>query len=153
MKIILTHDVERLGNAGEVVEVKNGFARNYLLPRGYAVRWTRGAQKQIDLLTEARRKRQIDSLDEAHAIREAVEAATLTIAKKAGNDGHLFGGVSAAEIATVIEEVTGKKVDRRTITIPSSIKSLGSHKFEIKLHADVKATATVEVVEEGKKRK
>ena len=79
MKLILTHDVDMLGKAGEVVEVKDGYGRNYLIPRKYAIKWTKGAQKQIDIITEARRKRAIDSLDTANEIREALADATVTM--------------------------------------------------------------------------
>ena len=84
MKIILTHDVDRLGVAGDVVTVKDGYGRNYLIPRGYAVRWTKGGQKQIDQIAEARRRRAIQSLDEANAIQEALQANVLKIVKPAG---------------------------------------------------------------------
>ena len=100
MKLILTHDVAGLGQAGEVVEVKDGYGRNYLIPRGYATAWTKGGQKQVDQIAEARRKRAIASLDEAHALRDSLQADTLQIAKSAGENGRLYGAVTNADIAT-----------------------------------------------------
>ena len=147
MKIILTHDVDRLGVAGDVVTVKDGYGRNYLIPRGYAVRWTKGGQKQIDQIAEARRRRAIQSLD------EALQANVLKIVKPAGENGRLFGSVTNAEIAEAALAATGKKVDRRTITLVSPIKSTGSYKAAAKLHDDVVATISIEVVAEKKKKK
>jgi hypothetical protein len=153
MKIILTHDVDRLGMAGDVVTVKDGYGRNYLIPRGYAVRWTKGGQRQIDQIAEARRRRAIESLEEANAIQEALEANVLTITKAAGDNGRLFGAVTNAEIAEAAHAATGKKVDRRTITVTSPIKSTGSYKAAAKLHDDVVANIAIEVVAEKKKKK
>ncbi len=153
MKIILTHDVDRLGMAGDVVTVKDGYGRNYLIPRGYAVRWTKGGQRQIDQIAEARRRRAIESLEEANAIQEALEANVLTITKAAGDNGRLFGAVTNAEIAEAALAATGKKVDRRTITVTSPIKSTGSYKAAAKLHDDVVANIAIEVVAEKKKKK
>lgn len=153
MKLILTHDVERLGQAGEVVEVKDGYGRNYLLPRKFAIKWTKGAQKQVDALAEARRRRAIDDLESAHDIREAVEGETITIEKAAGDNGRLFGAVSPAEIAAAIEELTGKAVDRRQITVASPIKSTGAYTVEAALHDDVTATVKLNVVAESKKKR
>ncbi len=153
MKIILTHDVDRLGMAGDVVTVKDGYGRNYLIPRGYAVRWTKGGQRQIDQIAEARRRRAIESLEEANAIQEALEANVLTITKAAGDNGRLFGAVTNAEIAEAALAATGKKVDRRTITVTSPIKSTGSYKAAAKLHDDVVANIAIEVVAEKKEKK
>ncbi|MCF2707172.1 50S ribosomal protein L9 [Arcanobacterium haemolyticum] len=153
MKLILTHDVSGLGAAGEVVEVKDGYGRNYLVPRGYATLWTKGGQKQVDQIAEARRKRAIASLDEAHALREALQAATLTIVKTAGANGRLFGAVSNAEIADAASEAAGKAVDRRAINVPTPIKSTGTYKATIKLHDDVVATLNLSVVAAKTKKK
>ena len=146
MKLILTHDVAGLGQAGEVVEVKDGYGRNYLIPRGYATAWTKGGQKQVDQIAEARRKRAIASLDEAHALRDSLQADTLQIAKSAGENGRLFGAVTNADIAVAASAKVGKAVDRRAINLPTSIKSVGSYKATVKLHDDVSATLSIEVV-------
>ena len=108
MKIILTHEVEKLGSAGDVVEVKDGYARNFLLPRGYATRWTKGAQKQIDQMAEARRKRATEDIEAARELRDALEAEVLTVTKKAGDNGRLFGAVTTADVAAAAEALTGK---------------------------------------------
>ncbi len=153
MKLILTHDVDMLGKAGEVVEVKDGYGRNYLIPRKYAIKWTKGAQKQIDIITEARRKRAIDSLDTANEIREALADATVTITKAAGDNGRLFGAVSSKEIAAGIQKATGRKVDPRAITVASPIKSLGNYTATAKLHDDITATVKIAVEAEAKKKR
>ena len=153
MKLILTHDVQGLGQAGEIVEVKDGYGRNYLVPRGYATAWTKGGQKQVDQIAESRRKRAIASLEEAHALRDSLQGRTLTITKTAGDNGRLFGAVSNAEIAQVATEGTGKVVDRRQITVPTPIKSTGSYKATVKLHDDVFATLNLDVVALKTKKK
>ncbi|MBP3223339.1 MAG: 50S ribosomal protein L9 [Actinomycetaceae bacterium] len=153
MKLILTHDVERLGKAGEIIEVKDGFGRNYLIPRGFATKWTKGAQKQVDLLAEARRKRAIASLEDANAVREAVEGVVITIAKAAGENGRLFGGVSAADIASAVKEQTGAGIDRRNIVLPSAIKALGKHSAKAHLHDDITVSLSLDIVEEKKSKK
>lgn len=146
MKLILTHDVARLGEAGEVVEVKDGYGRNYLIPRGYATAWTKGGQKQVDQINESRRKRAISSLEDANELRDALEAQTLTVSKTAGENGRLFGAVTSADIAEAATAATGKSVDRRSINVASAIKSVGTYKATAKLHTDVSANLTVEVV-------
>ena len=153
MKLILTHDVDGLGSAGEVVEVKDGYGRNYLIPRGDATKWTKGGQKQVDQIAEARRKRAIASLEEANALRDALQSEALTIVKTAGESGRLFGAVTNAEIAAAATEATGKTVDRRTINVTTPIKSLGSYKATAKLHDDIVASLTIEVVEVVTKKK
>ena len=146
MKLILTHDVSGLGEAGEVVEDKDGYGRNYLIPRGYGTAWTKGGQKQVDEINESRRKRAIASLEDANALREALEAQTLTLTKTAGANGRLFGAVTSADIAEAAAAATGKSVDRRSINVATAIKSVGTYKATAKLHTDVSANLTVEVV-------
>ena len=124
MKLILTRDVERLGNAGEVVEVKDGYGRNYLLPKGVAIKWTKGAQKQIDLISEARRKRIIGDLDAAHALREKLEVESVTVSKIADDNGRLFGSVSAADIAEAVNEQLGATIDRRAVCLLALIEEV-----------------------------
>ena len=147
-KLILTHEVDRLGAPGDVVEVKDGYARNYLLPRGYATRWTKGAQKQIDQMAAARRKREIATVEEAQALRDKLAESTLTMPVRSGANGRLFGAVTAADIAEAASAATGSTVDRRKVIIGSPIKSLGSYKVSIKLHADVEAKVEIDVVSE-----
>ncbi|KMY22765.1 large subunit ribosomal protein L9 [Actinobaculum suis] len=150
MKIILTHDVDRLGQAGDVVEVKPGYGRNYLIPQGYATPWTKGAQRQIDQMAEARRRRAITDLEQAHALRDALVAEPLRIEKNAGESGRLFGAVSTRDIAEAATEKTGKPVDRRWIHLAKPIKSVGQHKARVKIADDVVADLEIEVVSASK---
>ncbi|AZN30283.1 50S ribosomal protein L9 [Flaviflexus salsibiostraticola] len=147
-KLILTHEVDRLGQPGDVVDVKDGYARNFLIPRGYATRWTKGAQKQIDQMAAARRKRDIASVEEAQTLRDKLEEATLTIKVRTGNSGRLFGAVTAADIAQAAQEQTGEAVDRRKVMVANPIKSIGTYRVEIRLHSDVSVMTTVDVVAE-----
>lgn len=144
-KLILTSEVSGLGSAGDVVEVKDGYARNYLLPRGFATRWTSGAQKQIDQMAAARRKREIASIEDARAVRDNLEATPVTIDVRAGKNGRLFGAVTAATIAEAVKEQLGAEVDRRKVHVSSPIKSAGDYKVTAKLYEDVEATINVVV--------
>ena len=145
-KLILTHDVAHLGEAGEVVEVKDGYARNYLLPRKLATPWTKGAQRQIDQMTEARRKRAIASLDQAQAARAWLTENVVTVTATAGANGRLFGAVTTAELAQAVKEAGGPTIDRRKIEAVPPIKSTGRHSASVRLHPDVVAPLEVNVV-------
>lgn len=146
-KLILTHDVENLGSAGEVVEVRSGYARNYLVPRGLATAWSKGAQQQIDQMAAARRKREIASIDDARAVRDALQsAAPVTIASKVGANGRLFGSVSTADIAEAVKADLGQTIDRRRVRIAQPIKATGDYTVVVNLHADVNANLKVRVV-------
>ena len=145
-RIILTHDVAHLGEAGEVVEVKDGYARNYLLPRKLATPWTKGAQRQIDQMTEARRKRAIASLDQAQAARAWLTENVVTVTATAGANGRLFGAVTTAELAQAVKDADGPALDRRKIEVVPPIKSTGRHSASVRLHPDVVAPLEVNVV-------
>ena len=132
-KLILTHDVPNLGHAGEVVEVKAGYARNYLVPRGFAAKWTAGAQKQIDQIAAAR------------PMRDALQGAVVEISGKVGNSGRLFGAVSAAAIADAVKEQLGQTIDRRRVIIASPIKAVGDYTVTVGLHPEVSANLKVRV--------
>lgn len=147
-KVILTHEVSGLGTAGDVVEVKDGYARNYLLPRGLATAWTKGVQRQIDQIRAARRKREIASVEEARAIRDSLEANAVTVTVRAGAGGRLFGAVTTADIAGAVQEAVGQQLDRRRIEVDQPIKTLGEHVVKVRLHDDVQARLTVNVVAE-----
>lgn len=145
-KVVLNRDVEKLGVAGDVVEVRDGYARNYLIPRGYAVKWTRGAQRHIDQIVEARRRHEISSVEDAIAIREKIDAAEdLALTRKAGSNGRLFGAVSPKHVAEVLSTALSRVIDHRKVELPQIIKSTGSYPVVIKLHPDVTAEATVVV--------
>ncbi|HLS00859.1 MAG TPA: 50S ribosomal protein L9 [Beutenbergiaceae bacterium] len=145
-KIILTHDVTGLGAAGEVVEVKPGYARNYLLPRGLATPWTKGAQRQIDQMAAARRRREISTIEDASVVRDQLADITAVVTVNASDSGRLFGAVKTADIAEAVHTAGGPQLDRRKIEITSPIKSLGDHQVSVRLHESVTATINVEVV-------
>ncbi|ASU81719.1 50S ribosomal protein L9 [Nocardiopsis gilva YIM 90087] len=146
MKLILTHEVNGLGAPGDVVEVKDGYGRNYLLPRGFAIRWTRGGQKQIDSIRRARSARDIRNLDEAKEIAGQLGAMDVKLTQRAGQGGRLFGSVTAADVADAVKASGGPAVDKRRIEIRNPIKSVGDHKVEVRLHPEVTATIALEVV-------
>lgn len=150
-KVILIHDVPNLGAAGEVVEVKPGYARNYLIPRKFAVRWTKGAQTQIDQMAEARRRREIATVEEAHAVREKLAGKTVTVSKMASGTGRLFGSVSANEIAEAIKTQCGQTVDHRKIVAESVIRTIGNHNVTVGLQKDV--AVDIKVLVEAAARK
>ncbi|WP_306370927.1 50S ribosomal protein L9 [Nocardiopsis sp. CC223A] len=146
MKLILTHEVNGLGAPGDVVEVKNGYGRNYLLPRGFAIRWTRGGQKQIDLIQRARSARDIRTLDEAKQVAGQVNALTVRLKQRAGEGGRLFGSVTPADIAEAVKVSGGPQLDKRRIEVKTPIKSAGAHKVQVRLHPEVVATIKLDVV-------
>lgn len=146
MKVILTHEVARLGTAGDVVQVKDGYARNYLLPRSLATPWTKGGQKQVDAISRAREARAVRSLDDARALKGALEAQVINVSARAGESGRLFGAVTTAEIATAITEAGVGSVDRRTIQVEQPIRSTGPAEVQVRVHPEVSATVTLNVV-------
>ena len=145
-KLILTHDVSNLGAAGDVVEVKDGYARNYLVPRKLATPWTKGAQRQIDQMAEARRKRSIASLEDAQAARAWLTENVVTVSAVAGENGRLFGGVTTADLAEAVKAAGGPTIDRRKVEVLRPIKSTGRHSATVRLHTDVVAPLEVNVV-------
>ena len=146
MKLILTQEVTGLGAPGDVVEVKDGYGRNYLVPRGVAIRWTRGAEKTVDSIKSARASRAVRDNDHAVEIKTKLESAPVNVKVSSGEGGRLFGAVTVAEIAGALTEATGEQVDKRTIVVKNPIKSLGSHIVAVKLHDEVSATANINVV-------
>ncbi|KYH44196.1 50S ribosomal protein L9 [Branchiibius sp. NY16-3462-2] len=146
MKIILTHEVSGLGAAGDVVEVKDGYGRNYLLPKGLALPWTKGGQKQVDSINRARQTRAVKSLEQAQSAKGTLENAKVTLPVRAGDNGRLFGGVTTAEIAEAVEASGGGSIDRRTVEVPSPIRTTGEHTVTVRLHPEVLATVTLNVV-------
>lgn len=145
-KIILTHEVTGLGAPGDVVEVKDGYARNYLIPRNLATPWTKGAEKDVSAIRRARKAREIATLDEAKAIRDSLQANPVTVSAKSGESGRLFGAVTTAEIAAAIKAVGAPAVDKRKIEVAQAIKSLGEYTVQVRLHPEVSAAVTVKVV-------
>ncbi|MCX4686834.1 50S ribosomal protein L9 [Kitasatospora purpeofusca] len=146
MKIILTHEVPSLGSAGEVVEVKDGYARNYLVPRGYAIRWTKGGQKDVDAIRRARKIHQIQTLEAANEVKGKLEGVQVKLAVRSGDAGRLFGSVTQADVVEAIKAAGGPAVDKRAVAIASPIKTVGTHKVSVKLHSDVQANLDIAVV-------
>ena len=146
MKVILTNEVTGLGTAGDVVDVKDGYARNFLLPRHLATPWTKGGQKQVDAIAKGREVREVKSLEEAKSIKGNLEASPVTVAAHAGTGGRLFGAVSTADIADAVKAAGGPELDRRRIEVQGHIKSTGSYQALVRLHPEVQATVPFEVV-------
>lgn len=145
-KIILKNEVSGLGAAGDVVEVKNGYARNYLIPRGFAIAWTRGGEKDVEQIRRARRIREIATIEQATTVKGQLEGVKVTLATRAGDAGRLFGSVTPADIAAAIKAAGGPDVDKRRVEVGSPIKTLGSHKVSVRLHPEVEAQLAIEVV-------
>lgn len=145
MKLILTAAVDKLGVAGDIVDVKPGYGRNYLLPNGFAIAWTRGAEKQIEGIQRARDAREIRGVDHANQVRAQLEGLQVSVPVKAAEGGKLFGAVTAGDIAQAIKKAGGPAIDKRSISIAKPIKTLGSHTVGIKLHDAVTAHLPVEV--------
>jgi large subunit ribosomal protein L9 len=146
MKIILTQEVSGLGTAGDVVEVKDGYGRNYLLPRGSAIRWTRGAEKEVVSIRRARASREIRGLDQANEIAAQLSGLDVRLSARAGSGGRLFGSITSAEIVDAVRSAGGPALDRRRLELPSSIKTTGSHQVRVRLHPEVLASFDVAVL-------
>ncbi|TAJ48359.1 MAG: 50S ribosomal protein L9 [Herbiconiux sp.] len=145
-KIILTHEVTGLGTPGDVVEVKNGFARNYLIPKGFAVTWSRGGEKQVEQIKAARDARALATIEEAQHLKQTLENATVKLTVKAGQGGRLFGSVKTADIADAVAAAGIGSLDKRKIEIPNAIKLTGTHEATVRLRDDISATITLQVV-------
>ncbi|MFK4835944.1 50S ribosomal protein L9 [Microbacterium sp. ZW T2_14] len=145
-KLILTNEVAGLGSAGDVVEVKNGFARNYLIPQGFAVAWTRGGEKQVASIRAARESRAIHDHEEAVALKNALETNKVKLPVKAGAEGRLFGAVKTVDVANAVKAAGLGDLDKRKIHITSPIKSVGEHEATIRLRDDLTAVITLQVV-------
>jgi large subunit ribosomal protein L9 len=146
MKLILTQEVAGLGAPGDVVEVKDGYGRNYLVPRGAAMRWTRGAEKQVTSIRRGRDVREIADLGSAQAAKGRLEGLQVTLPVKAGESGRLFGSVTGADIVAAVAKAGGPEVDKRRIEIGSPIKTVGAHQVTVRLHPEVAATVSLDVV-------
>ncbi|WP_433248056.1 50S ribosomal protein L9 [Streptosporangium sp. CA-135522] len=146
MKLILTSEVSGLGAPGDIVEVKSGYGRNYLLPRGFAILWTRGGEKQIASIKKARDAREIRDLGTAQEVAGQLKALKVVLKTKAGDSGRLFGSITTGDVAEAVKAAGGPLLDRRRIEIAPAIKSLGSHRVSVKLHPEVSAALEIEVV-------
>ncbi|MFL6057233.1 MAG: 50S ribosomal protein L9 [Actinoallomurus sp.] len=146
MKLILTQQVSGLGAPGEVVEVKDGYGRNYLIPRGFALQWTRGGEKQIDSIRKARAAREIASVEQAESVRSDLEKLKVRLWTRAGESGRLFGAVTPTDIAGAVKASGGPDLDKRRIEVKNPIKTVGSHQVAVRLHPEVSAKISLEVV-------
>lgn len=146
MKLILTQEVSTLGAPGDVVEVKDGYGRNFLMPRGLAIRWTKGAEKQIDSIKKARSVRTVRDQGHADEIKSQLEALTVRVPSQAGPSGRLFGALTVADILDAVKAAGGPDIDKRRIQVGNPIKTVGPHSVTVKVHDDVTATLNLEVV-------
>ena len=146
MKLILTQEVTGLGAPGDIVEVKDGYGRNFLIPRGFAIRWTRGGEKQISSIRRGREVREVRDQSQATDIKRELEALSVKIAVRAGGGGRLFGAVTAADIVEAVGKAGGPQVDKRRIEIGQPIKTVGAHTVTVRVHPEVTAAVSVEVV-------
>lgn len=145
MKLILTQEVAGLGDAGDIVEVKDGYGRNYLIPRGFAMPWTKGGEKQVVAIKRARDAREIRDLGHAQEVKEQLEALAVVVNAKAGETGKLFGSVTNADVVAAVRKAGGPLLDKRAIDV-AAVKTVGTHKASVRVHPDVTATITFEVV-------
>ena len=149
MKLILTAEVDHLGTSGDIVEVKDGYGRNFLLPRGMAVVASRGAERQAEEIRRAREAKAVQGLEHASELKTALEglgAVELSV-KSAGDSGKLFGSVTGADVVAAIKKAGGPNLDKRTVQLPKAhIKSVGTHPITVRLHPEVDASVSLSVV-------
>ena len=145
-KLILTNEVSGLGAAGDVVEVKDGFARNYLIPNGFAVIWSQGGEKQIEQIRSAREARALATVEEAVTLKSQPAENPIRLAVKAGKEGRLFGAVKTADVVAAVVAAGIGELDKRKVEFVAPIRSTGNHEATVRLHGDVVATITLAVV-------
>jgi len=145
MKLILTREIAGLGLAGDIVDVADGYGRNFLVPRGAAISWTKGAEKQIVQIKRARDAREIRDLGHAREIKDDLERLSVTLGARAGDGGKLFGSVTSADVAAAVKAAGGPLLDKKRIQLPGHIKTIGLHTVTVDLHPDVVASVPVEV--------
>ena len=145
MKLILTNEVPGLGLAGDIVDVADGYGRNFLVPRGSAIVWSQGAEKQVSQIKRSRDAREIRGLDHAREIKAELEKLTVTLPVRAGDGGRLFGSVTASDVVNAVRTAGGPLIDRKRVQLPGHIKTVGQHSVTIDLHPDVLAVVPVSV--------
>jgi large subunit ribosomal protein L9 len=146
MKLILTREVSGLGQPGDMVDVADGYGRNFLVPQGAAIIWTKGAEKQIAQIRRARDTREIRGLEHAQELKAQLEALSVTLPVRAGDGGKLFGSVTQSDVVSAVKAAGGPLVDKKRIQLPGHIKTTGEHTVTVELHADVVATVPLAVV-------
>jgi large subunit ribosomal protein L9 len=145
-KVILRADVDGVGKRGDICEVSNGYARNFLLPRGLAIKASDGAVNQAASMRRSRDLRDAADRSAAEEVARALVARTITISAKAGAEGKLYGSVTSADVVAAVSDQAGVDLDRRQLQLADPIKALGSHQVPVKLHSDVQFPITVDVV-------
>ncbi|GED96015.1 50S ribosomal protein L9 [Gordonia crocea] len=150
MKLILTAPVENLGVAGDTVEVKDGYGRNYLLPRGLAIVATKGAQKQVEGIKRAQDAREVRDVEHANELKQALEGlSSVSLGVKTHDSGKLFGSITVGDVVSAIKAAGGPSVDKRSVELPKGhIKAIGTYPVTVKLHSNVAANLEVAVVAE-----
>ena len=145
MRVVLRQDFDKLGKKGDVCDVADGYARNFLIPRGHAIAATRGIEKQASAMRRSRDIRDSADREAAEAVARRLVAATVQISAKAGAEGKLFGSVTSSDIVEAVQAESGIELDRRKLHLEDPIRSVGTHEVPVRLHADVQFTLTIEV--------
>lgn len=146
MRLILTQEVSGLGSPGDVIEVKDGYGRNYLLPQRFAMKATKGAEKQMETLQRSRAAREVRTLDEAKSLAGQLGALTVTLKARAGDGGRLFGSVTTTHIVDAVRAAGGPELDKRRVELHGAIKSVGKHTVTVRIHPEVAAEVSLDVV-------
>jgi large subunit ribosomal protein L9 len=150
VKLILTQEVTGLGGPGDIVEVKDGYARNYLVPRNLAMRWSRGGEKQVGQIRKGREVREIRDRGQAQEVAGQLASLKVTLPSRAGQGGRLFGSVTAADVVDAVKTAGGPVLDKRRVELPTAhIKTLGTHTVSVRLHPEVVASINVDVIAEA----
>ena len=145
MKLVLTYEVYGLGSPGDIVEVADGYGRNYLVPKQFAIVATRGVERQVEQIKRARAAREVRDLGHAQEIAEALKALTVTLTSRAGKEGRLFGSITAGDVTDAVTKAGGPALDKRKVQLTAPIKSLGQHTVAVHLHPEVTAKLTIRV--------
>ena len=149
MRIVLRDDIDNVGKKGDIIDVADGFARNYLIPKGKAIAATKGVQAQADAMRRSRDKKDQSDRESAEVVARTLVPTVIAITAKAGAEGKLFGSVTTADLTEAVLAQTGVELDRRRIHLDEPIRSVGTHEIPVKLHADVEFRLTVEVAPGG----
>ena len=149
MKVVLNADISTLGQKGDIVEVAPGYARNYLLPKNLALSASKGAVRQAEAMRRSRLERARRERAQAETLAGRIVGTAITIPARAGEDGQLFGSVTSSDIAEALTKTLGEEVDRRRITLPAPIRSLGTHDYTVHVAGEVTAAGTIEVVRQS----
>lgn len=146
MRVVMRTDVDGVGKKGDIIEVADGFARNYLIPKGRAIKATPGVQAQATAMRRSRDLKDAKDRESAEVVARTLVPKVITITARAGSEGKLFGSVTATDIITAVSEQAGVDLDRRKLQLDEPLKTLGTHHVPVKLHSDVQFPVTVEVV-------